>query len=449
MSFYYYWNDKIPSQPNFTSVPNYFFNSLLYPYNETTHDGDHFSGIVENYADLTNALHGISTDVGFEYYAVYLPGSNNNVGYSVVYVKKDTDAASKLHRGDYITAVDDVSVTENNYGSLLSSGKSAYKLNVLNGETGQSSVVTINVVYDYAENPIYESKVFEPVNGQTIGYLVYNFFATDKGDNSYQYDIELTNLLSRFKTKGVTDLVLDLRYNGGGFIQSAIYLASALVNRNVPDRTFAYYEFNPILKQALIQSGESDFTYQLSDYIQRYDARGNRTNVAPISDLGSQLKSVYILTGPFTASASEFVINGLRSYLGDKVRLVGNTTYGKNVGSIEIYEENDARNKWGMLPIVMKISNKDHFSDFGAGFTPGSSLIGGTFVNEFGAQLKPLGDENEPLLAEAIAQITGITHSSLRSKTELPRILGTSFDKKKGAFQMIADGKQYKNSIWF
>lgn len=451
MSFYYYWSDKIPYRSDYTQSPDNFFKSLIYPYNSSTHEGDRFSWIQESYVDLINALNGVtSSDVGFEYYTGGQPGTGSkDLGYTVVYVKRNTDASTKLKRGDFITAVDGTAITDNNYTALLRSGKSAYTLTVIDGVTGVSSTKTINVERNYAEYPIQYSKVFAPTNAKTVGYLVYNFFASDKGDSSWQYDTDLANLLEDFKTKGVSDLVLDLRYNGGGSVESAVYLASALVNRSVSDRTFARNDFNQTYGDALQKKyGDDIFTYQLADNVQSFDANSNPVNHATISELGKQLNSVYILTGNYTASASELIINGLRAYLGNKVKLIGGTTYGKNVGSITLYEENDNRNKWGMQPIVLKISNKDGFSSYEAGFTPGSTLIGGVKMNEFDYALQPFGDESEPLLAEALAQITGIRRTSVKKTTSIsPRIIGSSLDNKAGAYQMFVDDKRFSVDV--
>ncbi|MDD4010234.1 MAG: S41 family peptidase, partial [Fermentimonas sp.] len=111
---------------------------------------------------------------------------------------------------------------------------------------------------------------------------------------------------------------------------------------------------------------------------------------------------LYVLTSGWTASASEFIINGLKPYM--DVILIGETTYGKNVGSITLYEENDPKNKWGMQPIVVKFANSLGFSDFTAGFAPNYE------VDEFeNLYLYEFGDSNDPLLGTALSNITGKT----------------------------------------
>jgi len=92
---------------------------------------------------------------------------------------------------------------------------------------------------NYAENPIYKDSVYT-INNKKIGYLVYNFFARDKGDDSYDYDKLLMKRLDALKTQGVNEMVLDLRYNSGGAVSSAIALASALVKNKIYQQRIYY-----------------------------------------------------------------------------------------------------------------------------------------------------------------------------------------------------------------
>ena len=97
------------------------------------------------------------------------------------------------------------------------------------------------------------------------------------------------------------------------------------------------------------------------------------------------------------------------------VILIGETTYGKNVGSISIYEENDPKNKWGMQPIVVKYFNSKGESDFTAGFTPNYEID--EFADLF---LYDFGNTNDPLLGKAISLITGQTLSTRASAISTP-----------------------------
>jgi C-terminal processing protease CtpA/Prc len=230
-----------------------------------------------------------------------------------------------------------------------------------------------------------------------IGYLVFNFFAEDDGDKSKKYVKELNEAFGQFKRKNVSELILDLRYNSGGALSMATYLASMISNRKTDD-VFQQYRFN----DNITKTGQYD---NKSYFVNKIDGG----NIA-INKLG--LNRLYVLTSKRTASASEAVINGLKPYM--DVILIGDTTVGKNVGSISITAENEINNSWGMQPIVLELSNKDSFSNYSNGFIPD------IYFNEFDYMLAPLGDiEHDPLLFFALNDI-GVTkmtsvHSSARS----------------------------------
>jgi C-terminal processing protease CtpA/Prc len=118
------------------------------------------------------------------------------------------------------------------------------------------------------------------------------------------------------------------------------------------------------------------------------------------------LSKIYILTSKSTASASELVINGLKPYI--SVVQIGETTTGKNVGSITLYDSPNFTKKnvnpnhrYAMQPLVLKIVNKTGFGDYINGLVPDFKLE--EDISNFGI----LGDSNEPLLNMAINKITG------------------------------------------
>jgi len=124
---------------------------------------------------------------------------------------------------------------------------------------------------------------------------------------------------------------------------------------------------------------------------------------------------VYILTTFSSASSSELVINGLSPYL--EVVQLGETTRGKNEFSITMVDDFDngyiynpervnninKNNSWAIQPLVGRNENADGFFDYTAGLTP--NIV----QQEDLANLGVLGEENEPLLARAIQDITGTT----------------------------------------
>lgn len=403
MSVYYLWNDKLSKSPNYSLNPEDFFESILYKYNKTSNpDGDRFSWIQEDYTELLGNLSGVAShEIGFEYILVGTDATLKQYYALVLYAMHGTDAELKgINRGRFITKINEQNITADNYKNLFG-GTGTKKLSMADfvyNETEKryilqsSGDVTINMHNYFAENPIYLDTIYTVANNK-IGYLVYNFFARDNGDKSNNYDKELISKLSNFKSKGVNEMVLDLRYNSGGAVSSAVALASALVKNRSTKNVLTTSQYNSILHNALIK--EEGANYNKDYFIDKIIG----TTVA-IPEMN--LPRLYVLTSGWTASASEFIINGLKPYM--DVILIGETTYGKNVGSITIYEDDDPKNKWGMQPIVVKFANSLGFSDFTAGFTPDYEID--EFENLY---LYSFGDTNDPLLGKALSLITGQT----------------------------------------
>lgn len=454
MSDYYLWNDKLSRTPKYSLFPDDFFESILYKYNATSRpDGDRFSWIQEDYTELLNNLSGVAShEIGFEYVLIATSKGSSQYYALVLYPRHGTDAEAKgIKRGRFITKINDQNITSDNYKGLFS-GTGSKKLSLADfvystTEKGyilqNSGDVTIQMHSNYAENPIYLDSIYS-IAGKEIGYLAYNFFATDNGDNTYSYDKELMSRLSSFKSKGVNEMVLDLRYNSGGSVSSAIALASALVKNRSTKNIITTSKYNSKVQSSLLKAyGEDYFNDYFIDRIEtaRYDNKGKVTEYVKITDVPSlNLPRLYVLTSGWTASASEFIINGLRPYM--EVILIGEKTYGKNVGSISLYVENDPYNKWGMQPIVVKFTNSLGFSDFTAGFTPNYEID--EFEDLF---LYDLGNTDDPLLGKALSLITGQTNftrsASMMStpfrSSQVNNKLSIESREKTHSFDMIDD----------
>jgi C-terminal processing protease CtpA/Prc len=363
--------------------------------------------------ELLNDLSGVSSDeIGFEYIFAWADQAKTHYYALVLYPKQGTDAEAKgIDRGRFITKINEQNITPQNYKELfsgtgtkrLSMADWVYYPNEQRFYLQDSGDVTIQMHSNYAENPVYKDSVYS-INNKKIGYLVYNFFARDRGDDSYDYDKLLMSRLDALKAQGANEMVLDLRYNSGGAVSSAIALASALVKNRSTSNVLTTSQYNSIVHNSLLK--EYGANYNKDYFIDKIDG-------TTISIPALNLPRLYVLTSGWTASASEFVINGLRPYM--DVILIGETTYGKNVGSISIYEENDPKNKWGMQPIVVKYFNSKGESDFTAGFTPNYEVD--EFADLF---LYDFGNTNDPLLGKAISLITGQTLSTRASAISTP-----------------------------
>lgn len=402
MNIWYFWQEEVPvlADNRFTSAEDYttylkgFSNPEQFYRSQLLFSQDRFSFLNEDYKVLVQNFAGISKSNGLEFGLVRFSGSDDVFGY-VRYIVPNSDAASKnIKRGDIFTGVNGQTLTIANYVSLLFGDSDTYTLNMAtianSTVTPNDQEVTLTKQEGLVENPVFLTKSFD-INGQKIGYLVYNVFTRN-------FDEQLNNAFGQLKADGVTDLVLDLRYNPGGSVNSSRLLASMIYGTKTND-LFLRQRWNAKL-QAQFKASD------LEDYFAEKTEAGTALNTL-------NLNKVYVLATRSTASASELLINGLDPYI-DVVH-IGTTTTGKNEFSITMVDDANnnylynasrenrikANNKWAIQPLVGRNENANGFSDYTAGLTPDIVL------DEDLANLGILGDVNEPLLARAIQAITG------------------------------------------
>ncbi len=422
MDFWYYWNTTMPSNPDKTLAPDDFFESLL-------NDDDRFSWIQDNYQELLNSLQGVNEEAGYELALFNESLDNNNVIAQIVYIKPASPAeVAGLKRGDVITHINNQQLTTENYQTVLAATGDdhtiTYRALDLANEvflTAQTKSLTTVV---YSENPNFLNKVFVH-NDRKIGYYVYNLFVSGvAGSEAEQrkYNTEMDNIFASFQSAGITDLIIDLRFNSGGAESATVNLAS-LVGKGVDNtKVFTIRQYNSLVETEIKNDPGLGAGFLDVEFV-------NKTQ-----NIGSQLinNRVYILTGTRTASASELLINGLRPYM--DVFLIGSTTVGKDVGSISLFDEDDTRNTWGMQPIVTKSFNSLEQSDYSNGFTPQIALDDNNLI------IYPLGDERELLLARALQEITGITDPGrTRAAKTWGKEVGHSLDLKKHSNVLVID----------
>jgi carboxyl-terminal processing protease len=424
MQTWYYWEEKLPASPDKTPAPPDFFESLLAT-------EDRFSWIQEDYEELLNSLQGISKEAGFEFTLYRKDPDTNDVFGQIVYIKPSSPAsAAGLKRGDIFNLVNGQQLTISNLDDVLGGLDESFTisympLNISNRTFGAEQTINLTPV-QYTENPnFYHDIIIE--GERKIGYFVYNFFATGTDADEGKYDNEVDEIFAGFKAEGITDLVLDLRFNSGGSERSATNLASLIAPNVNSTKVFFKREYNDQIEQEILNDPDLGVAFLSSKFF-------NKTQ-----NIGSQLTNerVYILTSSRSASASELVINGLKPYM--DVFLIGERTYGKNVGSISIYEEDDPKNTWGMQPIVVKAFNSLDQSDYGNGFAPDKE----NFDNSI--YLYPIGNESESMLADAIEAITGTSSGGRVAKESerRPRV-GHSLDFKRRSFSLTTEAPNLK-----
>lgn len=407
MSAVYYWNEDLPAKKSSIDSPVNYFNSLL-------NSEDRFSAIFESYQEILDRLNGVTyTDVGFEFQLFRESSDNNKVAGVVLYIKPGTPAASMdIKRGDFFTKINGTEINMTNYSNLVAQFYDAtnevsvtfvaYK----DGTIVNQKSVSIAKASHYIEDPVYLDTIYN-IQQKKIGYFVYNFFTNDPGDETMCYDLKLNNLMAKFNQENITDLVVDLRYNSGGRQSSAINLASMLVPGLTNEKVFNYTEYNKNYTDYFNSSAfkkKYDYNPFVDYFTTTIDVNTPSVQKYPIQNVGGKLQQIYFLTGRNTASASEMVINGLKPFI--NCVLIGDTTVGKNVGSILINDEENKNNQWAIMPIVLKYFNKDRQSDFTNGFAPDFRIR-----DDFAY---PLGDTRDALLGKAIEQITGVQQNTMQ-----------------------------------
>lgn len=419
MKSLYLWNTNLPSSPDYTQDPEKFFYGILYNYGKV--DGDRFSWIEEDTSKKTKALYA-DANLGFEYipmnYFATSSSQNTSIGLFVLYVNEGSAAESKgLKRGQVIYKVNDTDVNYDNYSTILKENTSL-SLWIYNNKGEKVKLETFQAA-ESKKSPIFISKV---IPGTKIGYLMYNGFersADESDENNYEYDIELIESIRSLSESqgGITDFVLDLRYNPGGYLTSAMDLASALVPNRKTSNIFAKEKYNTHFQDSIVKEYGND---ALNEYFLN-KVYGTSTSIPQLS-----LSRLYVIATEYTASASELVIHGLKPYM--TVFQIGKTTVGKDKASMTVKSDN-SKIKWQLQPLISRLTDANGKGDYINGLTPdsevseweeGYTMQSAYYVDDNGNRvetqcpllsewrggLTELGDTSEPLLAEAIAQIT-------------------------------------------
>ena len=439
LATYYLWEDNIPAlnNPKYENSDslNVFLNKYSDPedlFYDLLYNKDKWSFIVDNAEEIENWINAISESMGMDFMLYYLSSANNDLIGVIRYVLKDSPAEKAgLKRGDMFMTVNGNQLTDSNYMNWLFTLKN-YTLGLAsyngssfapNGETVTMTAVMLQ------ENPVYLDTVMD-INSTKIGYLVYNSFTSsyDSLINS-SYDIELNNVFGKFKSDGIQKLILDLRYNGGGSVQTAEYLASMIYSTD-PRKIFSITQYNSLL-QSYFQQEYGDDAF--NDYFCSAISSTDEMPAASINSLG--LDQVYIITTSETASASELLINGLKPYI--TVTQVGTNTTGKYVGSTTITDVDDNGNvnpnhSWAMQPIICKFANSQNVSDFENGLTPDINAI------EYASDLLPFCDPDEPLFKACLDHMAGLKSAPVSKRADL-RGFKSSDDMSPFAKTMVKD----------
>jgi len=238
------------------------------------------------------------------------------------------------------------------------------------------SSVDVNLTAaSYQEHPIYLDTVYN-INSKKIGYFSLNSFL---GDTTELYN-EFSRVFGGFANAGVSDLIVDLRYNGGGYVTVQQKLADWLAPSAANGQLMMKEQFN-----------DKYTDYNSTDYFQK---------------LGSlNLPRIYFIVSHSTASASELLINNLKPFM--NVQLVGpGDTYGKPVGFFPI-----PVGDWYIFPVSFRSTNNQGQGNYFNGLSLNNQVADGLD--------KDWGDLNEACLQSAITNITTGTYRTMQNVDQI------------------------------
>ncbi len=379
MDFFYFWDQFVPDEADGTIPPEVFYEEIQEP-------NDRFSFIRDDAQALLDDLNGNSVSAGYSPAFGRISGTNE-VFIVVEFVYPGTPAANEgMERGDIILGINGTRLDTLNYLDLFNTeGMSTFTLGEANFDEQQQRFVltetgeTITAEVGQIElDPVVHTSIVD-TSAHKIGYMFYSRFVNGEDDVFLN---SLIDALTDFNNQGVTELVVDLRYNPGGRVSVATEFANTLVptiNAQNED-IFIQFEYNEEYTNALIEQ-------------QGLDSPNLSTRFSE-GDVNLSLDKVYFLVTGASASASELIVTGLEPYM--EVVTIGTPTVGKFYGSFVL---TDDVSNYAIVPVSFKYLNATGFTDFASGLDPDFSTFESLFATV------PIGDINDPLFSTAIEHI--------------------------------------------
>ena len=414
-------------------------------YKENGEDVDKWTMMTDAYSEMVGSSNGMATGtygMGLELY--YKDAGYHAVVAFVTHTYPDSPAEKAgLKRGDVILEVDGEEMNVDNYQKALFYSPTVEvgvgKFNALDetySEVQKTCSMTSVVMY---ENPIILTKVFD-CGGKKVGYLHYTSF-------TFQSSVDLYEACKQFKAEGISELILDLRYNGGGYVFTEEALASMLApEEEVKNGSIFETEIWNDDYMALYKENGIDLnTYFSTVFKQKYE---NKLYDFNTSDANLGISKIYALVTGNSASASESIIVGLLPYM--DIEVIGQKTHGKYcTGTMlkgeEWFQDVEDNYKqynldfakenpqfadwkkyiadWGIYVMIARYGDKDGNNPcMPDGLTPDIE------VKDLSWESYPLGDEREAMLHVAL-QRAGKT--DLQPRPEASRSASVAFPSGK------------------
>lgn len=313
---YYLWIDE----PDVASEMNSWVSSMepLAKVKQIRHKDssgqeiDRWTQLTNDYESFIKSVDGTSKTYGYDFILMYVDESHARICAVITYVYPGTPAAKAgLKRGDAIMTVNGKAMTPDNYYELANNelhSANGCKIGMHNGDEHELTPV------EMCCDPVLVHKTFD-CGAKKVGYLLYMSYTRD----SYQ---SLAEAMKQFKADGVTELILDLRYNTGGYTVTAQTLSSMLAPAKCVQNGDVY------LKEVYNSTMAAIYGDEPSRFKTNYSFTDNGKSIKyDITDALLAPEKIYVLTGSNTASASEATVCGLSPYV--PITLIGAQSHGK------------------------------------------------------------------------------------------------------------------------
>ena len=406
MSGYYLWNEEISSelsQWTFSADPIKTVENLRYKEADGT-PVDRWTSLMDDCSSFLKTVTGNGKTYGFEFVLQYADADHKSVCAIVTFTYENSPARKAgLKRGDIILSVDGTAMTPENYYDMLSEklydNPTSIKLGLYGGDSISMTAT------DMYSNPVNVIKILN-AGGKKTGYLHFSGFTREAAG-------DLVEVFRGFKEEGIEELILDLRYNNGGYNTTCQVLASMIAPISVVQEGAVFNK--AIFNKNLQEEMEDDECFAL-EYSFKDD--GKEVTYKP-GEANLSLPRLWVIATGQSASASESLICGLKPYM--NVTLVGTTTYGKFCGGYLIMAEDwytavkeaeessidaqDALEKtagWGMYIIASRYADCN-----GITLSMPSGIPADYEVLDAPRDGYDLGDPEETMLAATLSLIEG------------------------------------------
>lgn len=317
MTEVYLWNNEMPTNvdPGDYSTPYEFMEALRYT------QFDRWSTVLTEEEFSQYFEEGEMVGHGF------MAGRDGSNNIRIAFVYPGTESAEKgVKRGWIISKVNNKDLTDTNFGSLFGENVAGITNNItFIDENGQP--VALSLTKEIIElHPVIYHDILEQ-GSDKIGYIVFQDFID--AANS-----EINAAFTEFVNEDINELVIDLRYNGGGSSDVALNLAGWLIGKDFGGQPFLNYKHNNLLSSFL------DTVYMV-----------------PSNTNGLSLDRIFFISTENTASASELMIKGVEPFV--ESITAGSSTHGKPVGMYAIPIQD-----YVTLPVAFRYLNKDLEGDF-------------------------------------------------------------------------------------